>query len=132
MCTDENTAVDVLLTPGQEGDAPQFEALFTTATARVPDADAAVADKAYDSWAIKQQVLEADMPAHIPSKNNAIEPWPIDAEVYKERNRIERLVNKLKQFRGIATRYDKLATTFLASVKIALCFIKLRSFVNTA
>jgi transposase len=128
--TDEDTAVEVLLTPGQAGDAPQFDALFEAATARVPDAEEVVADRGYDSWAIKGKVLDADMPAHIPSKCTAVEPWPIDEEAYKERNRIERLVGKMKQFRAVATRYDKLAASFLATIKVVLTFIKLRSFVN--
>jgi putative transposase len=128
--TDEDTAVEVLLTPGQAGDAPQFDALFDAATARVPDAEEVVADKGYDSWAIKDKVIEASMAAHIPSKKTAVEPWPIDADAYKERNRVERLINKMKQFRAAATRYDKLAASFLATIKVVLTFIKVRSFVN--
>jgi len=119
------------LTPGQAGDAPQFDALFAAATARVPDAAEVVADRGYDSWAIKDAVLAAGMPAHIPSKVTAVEPWPIDEAAYKERNRVERLVNKMKQFRAVATRYDKLGASFLATVKRVLTFIKVRSFVNT-
>lgn len=120
----------VLLTPGQAGDAPQFDALFAAATARVPDADEVVADRGYDSWAIKGKVLDAGLAAHIPSKGTAVEPWPIDAAAYKDRNRVERLVNKMKQFRAVATRYDKLGPSFLATIKVVLTFIKVRSFVN--
>lgn len=123
-------AVDVVLTPGQAGDAPQLEALFESAKERVPDAKVAAGDKAYDSWEIKNKLLEAGFAAHIPSKTNAVEPWPHDVEAYKQRNRIERLFNKMKQFRAIATRYDKLADVFLCSVKIVLYFIKARGIVN--
>jgi transposase len=130
VCTDEDTAVTVDLTPGQAGDAPQFEPLFEEATERVPDADDAVADRAYDSWDIKDQVLDAGMAPQIPSKSNAREPWPHEPEAYAERNRIERLINKMKQFRAVATRFDKLKESFLAVVKLVLCFIKVRSFVN--
>ena len=119
-----------MLTPGQAGDAPQFEPLFESARERVPDAKEAVADKAYDSWEIKNKLLDAGVAAHIPSKTNAVEPWPHDVEAYKQRNRIERLFNKMKQFRAIATRYDELAEVFLCSVKIVLCFIKARGIVN--
>lgn len=129
-CTDENTAVDVVLTPGQAGDAPQFEALFESAKKRLPNLKEAVGDKAYDSWQIKNKLLNEGFAAHIPSKTNAIETWPHDPEAYKQRNRIERLFNKMKQFRAIATRYDKLANVFLCSVKIVLCFIKVRGIVN--
>ena len=96
----------------------------------MPDAEEAVADRAYDSWDIKGRVLDADMTAQIPSRSNATEPWPYDAEAYAERNRVERLVNKMKQFRAVATRYDKLKESFLAIIKLVLCFIKLRSIVN--
>jgi transposase len=120
----------VEITPGQAGDAPQFEIMFEQATARVPDADQVVADKAYDSWEIKDRVIEADMHPEIPSKSNAIEPWNVDPEAYAARNQVERLINKLKQFRAIATRYDKLKVSFLATIKVVLSFIKLRSFVN--
>ena len=118
------------MTPGQAGDAPQFEELFDAGYKRVPDTDEVVADKGYDSRAIRDRVLDADLAAQIPSKRNALDPWPVLDESYRERNRIERLVNKMKQFRGIATRYDKLAASFIATIKTALSFIKLRSFVN--
>lgn len=130
ICTDEDTAVEALLTPGPAGDAPQFDARFDAATARVPDAEEVVADKGYDSWAIKDKVVESGRPAHIPGKANAKEPWPIDEAAYKDRNRVERLIGKMKQFRAVATRYDKLAASFLATVKLVLSFIKVRPFVN--
>jgi len=120
----------VELTPGQAGDAPQFSQLFQTAHGRVPETDEVVADKGYDSHRIRQQALNAQVAVQIPSRSTAREPWPVLAESYRQRNRVERLINKLKQFRGIATRYDKLATNFLASIKTVLTFIKLRRFVN--
>ena len=131
-CLNEDTAVEVKLTPGQAGDAPEFSELFVASTKRVPDVDEIVGDKGYDSHAIKDQVINAGMPAHIPSKTSAKEEWPIDAKSYKERNRVERLVNKLKQFRRIATRYEKLADNFLALIHLALSFIKVRRIVNSA
>lgn len=118
------------MTPGQAGDAPEFDGLFDAACERVPDADEVVADKGYDSRAIRDRALDADVAAQIPSKRNAVEPWPVLAESYRERNRVERLINKMKQFRAVATRYDKLKESFLATIKVVLSFIKLRSFVN--
>ena len=127
ICTDEDTAVAVVLTPGQAGDAPRFGELFDAATDRVPTADEVVADEAYDSWAIENKALDADVAAHIPSKSNAAEPWPHDPEAYKDRNRVERPFNKLEQFRAVATRFDKLGKVFLSTVKIALTFVKIRA-----
>ena len=94
------------------------------------DLDEVVADKAYDSWEIKFQVIDAGMPAHIPSKSTATEEWPIDVDAYKERNRVERLVNKMKQFRRIATRYEKLKVTYLGLLHLVLGFIRLRKQSN--
>ena len=56
---------------------------------------------------------------------------PVDRGLYRLRNRVERLVNKLKQFRAIATRYDKTAGSFLAFVQLAAARLWLR-FVHTA
>jgi transposase len=129
-CTDEDTPVAVTLTPGQAGDAPEFAEIFDESTKRVPDVEEVVADKGYDSWEIKDQVLNAGMPAHIPSKKTAKEPWEIDDTAYKERNRVERLVNKMKQFRRIATRYEKLKDCFLSVIHLALSYIRVKSIVN--
>jgi transposase len=122
----------VILTPGQAGDAPQFEPLFEASLNKTGDVQEVVADKGYDSHAIKDRVLREDMAAHIPGRKNATEPWPYDEDAYKQRNQVERLINKMKQFRRIATRYDKLASSFLAMIKLVLCFIKARSIVNRA
>jgi transposase len=59
------------------------------------------------------------------------EPIPLDRELYRLRNRVERLVNRLKQFRAVATRYDKTAESFLAIVHLAASRLWLR-FVHTA
>ena len=76
----------------------------------------------------------------VPSGRNRktrVDPWPFDPAGYKERNRVERLVGKLKQFRRAATRYEKLKRTFLGVIHLALGFIRLKrlmrtSIVNTA
>ncbi len=59
------------------------------------------------------------------------EPVALDRELYRLRNRVERLVNRLKQFRAVATRYDKTAESFLAFVQLAAARIWL-TFVHTA
>ena len=130
-CTDEDTAVAVELTRGQAGDAPRFGPLLDAALERVGAADEVVADRGYDSHAIRDKVLDAGASPQVPSKRNAVEPWPVLEESYKERNRVERLVAKMKQFRAVATRYDKLGDSFLATIKLALSFIKVRSIVNS-
>jgi putative transposase len=122
---DERTTVAAVLTPGQAHDAP----VLNTVLAAVPEecpVEVLVADRAYDSDAIRQELFDADIIAAIPSRANRIEPVELESELYAERNRVERLVGKLKQFRRVATRYDKLAATFLAFVQVTAAFVAVR------
>ena len=89
-------------------------------------------DKAYDSKGMRQALADQDVEAVIPARSNQTETIHHDQEKYKRRQQVERFFNKLKQFRRIATRYDKLARTFLAFVHIVSAWSMLRSFVNTA
>lgn len=87
---------------------------------------AAVADRAYDSDAIGAELAERAIEAVIPPPACREEPIPRDAAKYRERNRAERLIGELKQFRGVATRYDKLACRFPAFIHLAAAFIMIR------
>jgi transposase len=80
------------------------------------DVEAVNADKAYDGNAIRQSLAKAGKEAVIPPRSNRINPAQYDKIKYKERNRIERFFNRLKQFRAAATRYDKLDAMFLGTV----------------
>jgi transposase len=113
------------LTPGQRHDAPVVKEVFEA----VPEAcpiKAAVLDKAYDSDDIRDALQQEGIKAVIPSKSNRLEPIPHDKKLYRRRNCIERLVGKLKQFRAVATRYDKLACTFLAFIQLVAAFVMAR------
>ncbi|CAN5493753.1 hypothetical protein BH11PLA2_BH11PLA2_22600 [soil metagenome] len=66
----------------------------------------------------------------IPSKANRTHPWPLDTEAYKQRNRVERLFGKAKEFRRFATRYEKRKAMFLGVVHLVFGFLKLRALVN--
>lgn len=89
-----------------------------------------LADKGYDGDAVRQNLLIHDILPVIPSKSNRREPIPHDEESYKDRNRIERMFNRLKHFRRIATRYDKTAKSFLAFLNLAAAKLWLPTFVN--
>jgi transposase len=117
--------VAVVLTPGQQGDATVFAALLGAVPATVA-VDHGAADMAYDSDAIRWRMLGRDVAPVIPSHPSRSEAIPHDKAIYRERNRVERLVGKLKQFRRVATRYDKLGATYLALVHLAAAFIKFR------
>ena len=83
-----------------------------------------IADKAFDA---EERVLaplaRADKAAVIPPKANRKEPRPYDKDLYKTRHLIENFFAKLKQFRAIATRYEKRATHFLAAIHLAAAII---------
>ncbi len=86
----------------------------------------AAMDKAYDSNAIRAQLDAKGITPLIPPKANRLDRIVYDKERYKQRNKVERLFNKLKQFRRVATRYEKLKVHFLAFVTLALIVIMLR------
>ena len=90
------------------------------------EGDAVIADKAYDSDAIRDTVKAAGMKAVIPSNRSRRKRIRHDKALYRERNRIERCFNKLKHFRRLATRYDRRACHFLAFLCLAGCMLWMR------
>lgn len=83
-------------------------------------------DKAYDSDAIRQVLHDQGVEAVIPSQTNRLEEIRYDKEQYKSRQKVERFFNKLKHFRRIATRYDKLSRTFLAFIHLVATWMMIR------
>lgn len=77
-----------------------------------------LADKGYDSNAIRAQAAEQKAWANIPRRFNRKGSFAFSSRVYRQRNLVERFFNNIKQFRGIATRYDKDPLNFLAAVKL--------------
>lgn len=80
---------------------------------------ALIADKAYDANALREALKAAGAKAIIPSTATRARAIAYDKQLYKKRNLIERMFCRLKDFRRIATRYDKLARNFLAAAHIA-------------
>lgn len=89
-------------------------------------AKAVLADKGYDADHLLDAVARTGATPVIPPKRDRSRQWRYDKDLYKERNHIERLFSKLKQFRRVATRYDKLLANFMGFVKIAAIAIWLR------
>ncbi|WP_216825257.1 IS5 family transposase [Komagataeibacter saccharivorans] len=89
-----------------------------------------LADKGYDSDRIRENLLFRGILPVIPPRSNRIEDISCDFRRYRDRNRIERMFNKLKQFRRIATRYDKTRKSFLAFLNLAAVKLWLPFFVN--
>jgi len=91
-----------------------------------------LADRAYDSNAIRTLIAMQDAKAVIPSMPQRNPIIPHDKVRYKDRNCVERFFNKLKTFRAIATRYDKRDDNFFASIQLASIRIWLRSYESVA
>ena len=109
--------------PGQAHDAPLLKPMLKRTAARVDGVDQVVGDKAFDGAAQRRACAAIGAEAVIPAKANRVDPEPLDKAAYRERNRVERLFAKLKEFRRVATRYEKLKQTFLGMIHLALGFI---------
>ena len=103
-----------ILTGGHESDYCQAIVLMEN-----QDADHVIADKGYDSQAIIDFIISNGAEPVIPPRSMRMTQREYDHHLYKERNAIERMFNRLKQFRRVASRYDKLATSFLAFLNVA-------------
>ena len=83
-------------------------------------------DKAYEGDETRQLVLDLGMVPVVPPKSNRLNPWSYNEELYKKRNEIERLFRRLKGFRRIFSRFEKLDVVFLAFIHFALIVEALR------
>ena len=90
-----------------------------------------IADRGYDWQYLVDLVASPGGRAHIPTQRDRKVQRSVNAELYRQRNLIERFFNKLKHFRRIATRYDKLARNFLAAVMLASVRIQMRAYEST-
>ena len=116
------------LTAGQAHDAPAALALLN----RLAPRTIVLGDKAYDGNAIRDLIESQGAVPNIPAKSNRKWKPCFSKALYRERNQVERFFSKLKHFRRIATRYDKLADNFLAMVKLASMRLWLRAYESTA
>jgi len=89
-----------------------------------------LADKGYDGDDVRSSLLIRGILPVIPPKANRKQPIACDFKAYKDRNRIERMFNRSKQFRRIATRHDKTALSFNSFLCLAAAKLWLPSFVN--
>jgi transposase len=126
VVADEDTVVAVDVVPGQAGDAPLLVPMLDRTLERT-EVDEIVGDKGFDGDRLRCDCLNREVNPNIPLRaNRDPEAWAFDPDSYKERNRVERLFGKAKQFRRIATRYEKLKATYLGLLHLVLGFIRLR------
>ena len=104
-----------MLSPGNINDIAIAPALLAAAG----PIKGLIADKAYDANSLRQLLADQRAKAVIPSTTSRSQPIPYSKRLYRQRNLIERMFARLKDFRRIATRYDKLARNFLAGALLA-------------
>ena len=90
---------------------------------RVKSAKHLLGDKAYDSTELREELDERGTKPVIPNRSNRKQPFSFNKRLYRLRWRIENAFNRLKDFRRIATRYDRLARNYLASVCLAAALV---------
>ncbi len=127
VAADARSAVSFSLSPGNTGDAPEGRELLKKTTL---SAKYVIMDRAYEGDETRQLVLDLGCTPVVPPKSNRIEPWEYDRHMYKKRNEVERLFRRLKGFRRIFSRFDKLDVVFTFFIHFALITDALSS-VNT-
>jgi len=109
----------ILLTGGEAHDCPPAKRLIR----RTKAAKKLLGDKAYDSADLRQWLNQRRTKPVVPNKCNRKQPFSFDRKSYKQRHKIENAFCRLKDFRRIATRYDRLARNFLASVCLVAAIV---------
>jgi transposase len=109
------------LTAAQESDIAQAEGLLAD-----HEPDVVIADRGYDKKALVEEIESRGARAVIPTQKNRAVQREVDRHWYRERNLCERFWSKAKQYRRVATRYEKKAANFLAFVKVAAIMIMLK------
>ena len=122
---DSRCALAFSLSPGQAGDAPAGRALLRTLTAP-PSGCHLVMDRAYEGNETRQLALGLGFDPVVPPHPLWTSPWRYNTEIYRRRNEIERLFRRLKGFRRVFSRFDKLDVMFAGFIHFALIIESLR------
>jgi transposase len=125
VAADARTAITFALSPGHAHDAPQGRELLKTLALK-PEGLPVLMDRAYEDNQTRQLVLDLAMTPIVPPKSNRVEPWEYDRALYKKRNEVERLFRRLKGYRRIFSRFEKLDVMFLGFVHFTLIADALR------
>jgi transposase len=125
--------LSLVLTPGQAADSPRFIPVMDRIKVRGPVGRPRTRPRANRSYLRRRQIKavipeKTDQAANRKKKGRTGgRPVSHDAELYKDRNTVERCINKIKEWRGLATRYDKTPDSYLAGLHLRGCIIWLRS-----
>ena len=108
------------MTAGQEADCSSYDALM-----EVRDSDPAImlADKGYDSQALREWLVDRGTEPVIPPRRNRRVQYDYDRQIYKQRNVVERMFCRFKDWRRIATRFDRNIKNFMSAISLAAAVI---------
>ena len=119
VAANDKTAIIFSLSGGEKHDAPEGRKLIEKL--EKPEETCSLAmDRAYEDDKTRALAVEKGYDPVVPPKKNRLEPWEYDRELYKRRNEVERLFRRIKGFRRVFTRYEKLDVMYLAFLTFAL------------
>ena len=127
MVDQDGLPVRIILTAGQSSDMTAVPELL----AGLPVPITVVADRGYDSNAVLDLIRASGAQPSIPSTSQRTVRRSVDMAIYRQRNQVERFFCRLKHFRRVATRFDKLARNFLAAVLLVSTRLWLRAYEST-
>ena len=125
VAADARTALSFSLSPGQAHDAPEGRALLRD-LGPMPKGLPLLMDRAYEGDETRQLARSLGMVPVVPPLRSRRNPWPYDRTLYKQRNQIERLFRRLKGYRRVFSRFDKLDVLYLGFLCFALIVEALR------
>jgi transposase len=125
VAADARTAITFALSPGEASDAKAGRALLG-ALGPLPAPLHLIMDRAYEDSETRQLALDFGFLPVVPPKSNRLEPWQYDRALYRKRNEIERLFRRLKGFRRIFSRFEKLDVLVLGFLTFTLIVEALR------
>lgn len=127
IVANETTPVVFQLSPGQSADDPEGRVLIQKLPDYYKNNDISLLmDKAYEGDDIRSLAVSQGLSPVVPPKSNRVEPWEYNKELYKRRNEVERYFRRLKGFRRVFTRYDKLDVMYSSFVVFAMICETLR------
>jgi transposase len=129
VAADARTAITFALSPGQASDTSEGRKLLG-GIGPLPAPLHRIMDRAYEDNETLQLALDFGFIPVVPSRPQRLEPWQYDKAMYRRRNEIERLFRRLKGFRRIFSRFDKLDLVFLAFLHFALIVEALRYLIS--
>lgn len=119
VCDGAGRPIIMLLTEGQMSDHKGARLVLNA----LPPAKTLIADRGYDSAWFREALADKGIAPCIPSSRSRKRPYPYDKTLYRQRHKVENLFAKLKDWRRIATRYDRCAHTFFSAICIAATVI---------